>query len=85
MKLNNKIVYYAENQVEADMICNLFKEYDIPVQQLQESAGKTIGLQFGILGEIAISVPEERAAEAEGLLLDLDNPIPDDKQDGSEK
>ena len=73
---NYKVVYWAENQVEADLICGQMKECDIPCRQMKESVGKTLGLQFGVLGEIAIAVPESRTAEAEGLLLDLDNPVP---------
>ena len=69
-----KIVYWAENQVEADIICGLMKECGIPCSQLKESIGKTIGLQFGILGQIAISVPESREAEAEAVILSMDDP-----------
>ena len=69
-----KIVYWAENQVEADLICGLLKECDIPCTQLKESVGKSLGLQFGLLGQIALSVPEDRAAEAEAVILDLDVP-----------
>ena len=69
-----KIVYYAENQVEADLISGLLKECDIPCTQLKESLGKSLGLQFGMLGEIALAVPEDRAAEAEAVILDMDVP-----------
>ena len=69
-----KIVYYAENQVEADLITGLLKECDIPCTQLKESLGRSLGLQFGMLGEIALSVPEDRAAEAEAVILDMDIP-----------
>ena len=71
---NNKIIYWAENQIEADLICGLMKECNIPCTQLKESLGKSLGLQFGILGQIALSVPEDRAAEAEAVLLDMDVP-----------
>ena len=69
---NQKIVYWAENQVEADLICGLLKECDIPCKELKESVGKALGLQFGILGQIALAVPEDRAAEAEAVILDMD-------------
>ena len=69
-----KIVYYAENQIEADLISGLLKECDIPCTQLKESLGKSLGLQFGMLGEIALAVPEDRAAEAEAVILDMDVP-----------
>ena len=69
-----KIVYYAENQVEADLITGLLKECNIPCTQLKESLGRSLGLQFGMLGEIALAVPEDRAAEAEAVILDMDVP-----------
>ena len=65
-----KVVYWAENQVEADLICGMMKECGIPCKQMKES----LGLQFGILGEIALAVPESRVAEAEAIILDTDNP-----------
>jgi len=71
---NRKIVYWAENQVEADLMCGLLKECGIPCFQLKESVGKSLGLQFGLLGQIALSVPEDRADEAEAVILDLDAP-----------
>ncbi len=71
---NSKIIYWAENQIEADLICGLMKECNIPCTQLKESLGKSLGLQFGILGQIALSVPEDRAAEAEAVILDMDVP-----------
>lgn len=75
-----KIVYWAENQVEADIICGLMKECGIPCSQLKESIGKTIGLQFGILGQIAISVPESREAEAEAVILSMDDPAEEESE-----
>lgn len=72
---NFKVVYWAENQVEADLICGLMKECDIPCRQMKESVGKSLGLQFGILGQIALAVPESRAAEAEAVILDMDAPV----------
>ncbi len=71
---NTKIVYWAENQVEADLITGLLNNCDIPCKQLKESLGKSLGLQFGILGSIALAVPEDRADEAEAIILDLDVP-----------
>ena len=70
---NYKVVYWAENQVEADLLCGMLKECDIPCRQMKESLGKSLGVQFGILGQIAIAVPESRTAEAEAIILDWDN------------
>ncbi len=72
---NFKVVYWAENQIEADLICGLLKECNIPCRQMKESVGKTLGLQFGIFGEIALAVPESRVAEAEAVILDMDSPV----------
>ena len=58
---NTKIIYWAENQIEADLISGLLKECDIPCTQMKESLGKSLGIQFGILGQIALAVPESRA------------------------
>ena len=71
---NKKIVYWAENQVEADLITGLMKDCGIPCTQLKESVGKSLGLQFGLLGSIALAVPEDRVAEAEAVILDMDVP-----------
>lgn len=71
---NTKIIYWAENQIEADLITGLLKECNIPCTQLKESLGKSLGLQFGILGQIALAVPTEHAAEAEAVILDIDVP-----------
>lgn len=65
-----KIVYRTENQVEADLICGMLTENGIPSKQLKESLGRSLGLQYGILGEIAIAVDESRVPEAEALLID---------------
>lgn len=69
-----KVVYWAENQIKADLICGLIKECGIPCTQLKESLGKSLGLQFGLLGQIALAVPESRSAEAEAVILDMDPP-----------
>lgn len=71
---NSKVIYWAENQVEADLITGLMKENGIPCKQLKESLGKALGLNVGLLGQIALSVPADREAEAEALILDLDVP-----------
>ena len=71
---NYKVVYWAENQVEADLLCGMLKECDIPCRQMKESLGKSLGVQFGILGQIAIAVPEAKTAEAEAIILDWDTP-----------
>ena len=79
-----KVVYWAENQVEADLICGVMKECGIPCKQMKESLGKSLGLTFGILGQIALAVPESRTAEAEAILIDWDTPIDEESPEGEE-
>ena len=62
METKSKIVYWAENNLEADLIVQMLKQYDIPARQLQESFGALNNLSFGAFGEIGIEVPENRAA-----------------------
>ena len=78
---DQKIVYWAENQVEADIISGLLKECDIPCKQLKESLGKSLGLNFGILGEIALAVPADRVPEAEAVILDIENNRPEEENE----
>ncbi len=79
-----KVVYWAENQVEADLICGLIKECGIPCVQMKESLGRSLGLSFGILGQVALAVPESRVPEAEAILIDMDTPIEDEADDVDE-
>lgn len=55
----------------------------IPVLLKYESAGLVFGLTVDGLGEVRIMVPEEYAAEAKALLVDL-GPFPDERDDTSE-
>ncbi len=87
--MNNdlEIVYWAKNDVEADLMVNYLKENGIMSQKLQESFGHTNGLNFGIFGQVAIGVAKEHADEANALILDMDNTdLPDDisKNQGDE-
>ena len=76
---NYKVVYWAENQVESDVICGMLKDCGIPYRELKESVGKTLGLQFGLLGQIAIAVPESQEAQATALILDMEPPEEDEE------
>ena len=49
------------------------------MEDLKESLGKNLGLNFGILGEIALAVPESRVAEAEAVILDIENNRPEEE------
>lgn len=70
MKQDYKIVYWADSRLEADILTGILKECDIPCRILQESAGSTIGINYGALGNVSIAVPADRAAEAEALIID---------------
>ncbi len=66
-------VYWAENEAEAEIMLAMFRNYDIPCRKMQESYGATNGLSFGIFGQIAIAVPENRVPEAEALIVSMDD------------
>ncbi len=66
-------VYWAEDEVEAELMLAMFNENDIPCRKMRESLGTTIGLSVGILGQIAIAVPEDRVPEAEALIISMDD------------
>ncbi len=57
-------VYRANGALEAEMIRNFLEAAGIPVRVFQESAGLTLGLTVGSLGEAMISVPESFETEA---------------------
>lgn len=50
------------------------KDCGIPCTKLKESVGKSLGLQFGLPGSIALAAPKDRVAEAEAVILYMDVP-----------
>jgi hypothetical protein len=57
-------VYRAHGALEAEIIRNFLEAAGIPARVFQESAGLTLGLTVGSLGEAMISVPESYENEA---------------------
>lgn len=57
-------VYRANGALEAEIIRNFLEAADIPTRISQESAGLTLGLTVGSLGEAIVSVPDQFEAEA---------------------
>jgi hypothetical protein len=57
-------VYRANGALEAEMIRNFLEAAGIPARISQESAGLTLGLTVGSLGEAMVSVPESYQTEA---------------------
>ena len=57
-------VYRANGALEAEMIRNFLEAAGIPARIFQESAGLTLGLTVGSLGEAMVSVPESFQTEA---------------------
>ena len=67
------IVYTANGKLDAEMIKVFLESSGIPALLVQESAGSTLGLTIGILGEVDILVPTEKEAEARKLLDAMDH------------
>ncbi len=63
-----KIVEWAKNEVEAEIFLSLLRDYDIPCKKLRESFGAMNSLSYGIFGEIAIAVPDDRIEDARSIL-----------------
>jgi hypothetical protein len=56
--------------------------WGIPVLLKYESAGPVFGITIDGLGEVAIMVPAELAAEADGLLNEIEtDELPDEVED----
>jgi len=62
------VVATALGEAEAAIISGLLESADIPVWVYQESAGRAIGLQIGLLGTVEILTPEAYYDEACDLL-----------------
>ena len=64
----NELIYWAENEAEAVVIVAIVVENGIPAIKLRESYCALYKLSFGIFGEIAIAVDEDRAEEATAII-----------------
>lgn len=56
----------------------------IPVLLKYESVGPVYGITVDGLGAVRILVPEDLAADAEALLLDEEDPLIDEVEEGSD-
>jgi hypothetical protein len=62
------VVYTAAGQLQAQIIRSLLESAEIPVQTVQEGAGAVYAFTIGPMGEVDVMVPEDRLAEAQGLI-----------------
>ena len=65
-------IYQAGNKFEAETIRLLLESFEIPVELIGESVGKTMGLGGGPLGEVSVYVPSNRVKEARDLIARMD-------------
>jgi hypothetical protein len=68
MDNTHELVWIANGSLDANMICNLLKSFDIDTITTQESAGATYGMAYGPLGEVKIYVPKEKVGFAKEIL-----------------
>ena len=61
-------VYVANGKLDAEMIKVFLEASGIPAILTQESAGRTLGLTIGKLGEVEVLVPVENETDARKLL-----------------
>lgn len=73
--MNNRpqfiVVYTANGKLDAEMKKAFLESEGIKAMISQESAGSTLGLTMGPLGEVQILVPEHEEMHARQLLDDL--------------
>ncbi len=60
----------VSGELNADIIKGMLEANDIPVQLIQESAGRVYGIVFGRLGNVQIFIPKEKYEIAKSLLDD---------------
>lgn len=75
MKEENHLtaVYQAANKFEAETIRLLLDSFEIPVELIGESVGKTMGLGGGPLGEVSVFVQTSRKNEALDIIARMNN------------
>ncbi|NPV76781.1 MAG: DUF2007 domain-containing protein [Anaerolineae bacterium] len=72
-QIKYKVVYYANGLLEAETIKLFLASQGIEAVAYQESAGVTMGLTIGPLGEARVLVPETQEAAALSLLKEMEN------------
>jgi len=68
MNNTHELVWVANGSLDANMICNLLKSFNIDAITTQESAGATYGMAYGPLGEVEIYVQKEKVGLAKEVL-----------------
>ena len=58
---------------------------EIPVLLEYESAGLVFGITVDGLGQVRVMVPESYAEEAKALLEDIEERVPEEREDGQEE
>ena len=58
---------------------------EIPVLLEYESAGLVFGITVDGLGQVRVMVPESYAEEAKALLEDIEERVPEEREDGPEE
>ncbi len=81
-------IYQAGNKFEAETIRLLLESFEIPVELIGESVGKTMGLGGGPLGEVVVYVPANHVKEARDIIarmekgeFELDSPNTEEPPD----
>jgi hypothetical protein len=72
-----KIIFRTWDDTEAELIRGLLESYGIPCSVISDITHAVVPLTVNGLGEIRLSVPEEAAEEAEGILLEHQKAGPD--------
>ena len=63
-----RIIFRTWDDTEAELIRGLLESYGIPCSVISDITHAVVPLTVDGLGEIRLSVPEEAAEEAEGIL-----------------
>jgi hypothetical protein len=71
-----KIIFRTWDDSEAELIRGLLESYGIPCSVISDITHAVVPLTVDGLGEIRLSVPEEAAEEAEGILREHQNAGP---------
>lgn len=72
MKPKDVLVYTADGPLSGEVVRILLESANIPVLLARESAGAVYGLTVGVMGEVKVYVPFDRADEALELIRTMD-------------
>ena len=60
----------VSGELQAELLRSMLEAYDIPVQIIQESAARAIGVQISKFGRVQILVPSAESQRARQILRD---------------